>query len=312
MARIAVLDCFTSDIFRGNPAAVVLTAEPLSADRRISLAIELNQPATAFVSHPRLFEPAFTPSSHDAPLLIRWHTSTGGALPLCGHATMAASHFLLRHFLPPSVEQLEFEYPFLHDETATGRLLVRRVQGDRVEVTLPACLQWRDVSDDEREKVTAVMRAAAGTDSVQEVLAFPTPNPKVQNVVIRLQDHVDLAALEFKPEAFLKLPYRGIWVFNTIPPALQAALPGASARSRVFFPSVGIMEDHVCGSAHTALGPYLFSSSATPSTESLEFAQVSKRGGKIGITWDGRLGHEGGTVGLRGEARLLFQGELYL
>lgn len=62
----------------------------------------------------------------------------------------------------------------------------------------------------------------------------------------------------------------------------------------------------VCGSAHTALGPYLFSSSATPSTESLEFAQVSKRGGRIGITWDGRLGHEGGTVGLRGEARRAF------
>jgi hypothetical protein len=74
-------------------------------------------------------------------------------------------------------------------------------------------------------------------------IIFPTCSqnePSQANLTIQLSRDVDLGALKVDSLKFLSIPYRGIYFTNLSP--LGSA---THFRSRVFFPSVGILEDHV-------------------------------------------------------------------
>ena len=71
------IDAFTSRVFGGNPAAVVLMDEWLADDRLLAIAAENNLPETAFV----IARPDVAP--------LRWFTPTI-EMDVCGHATLAA------------------------------------------------------------------------------------------------------------------------------------------------------------------------------------------------------------------------------
>ncbi|GAA6022328.1 hypothetical protein JCM11491_005265 [Sporobolomyces phaffii] len=280
--RVAILDAFTSEAYRGNPAAVILSTSPLNLDDRRNLAIELNQPATAFVSHPAFrgatgSNASFAAAAAPRPV-ISWHTSSGDALPLCGHATMAASAYLLDEWAPDL------------DEI-------------RIEIALPAApARAVPVRDDRaRDDILSALTAATGIarGSVEDVSA---------NVTIRVSREVDLGRLDVDPSEFLAVPYRGIYLTNLSPPGSASHF-----RSRVFFPSIGILEDHVCGSAHTRLGPYWIEhceGTTAPLPPIVEVDQVSPRGGKFALTWDAKWGDERGLVRLRGRAKLIMEGHL--
>ena len=67
--------------------------------------------------------------------------------------------------------------------------------------------------------------------------------------------------------------------------------------SRMFAPTAGLPEDHVCGSAHALLTPYYTLkrrslSTMQSHTHSLELhaKQVSKRGGDLHVMWDEQRG----------------------
>ena len=75
------VDAFTSDLFKGNPAAVVPLDLWISDDVMQDIAAENNLSETAFYVHNREgFE-------------IRWFTPTV-EVDLCGHATLAVAHVL--------------------------------------------------------------------------------------------------------------------------------------------------------------------------------------------------------------------------
>ena len=74
------IDAFSSEVFRGNPAAVVPLDEPLPDETLQRIALENNLSETAFL----------TPSP-EADRHIRWFTPTT-EVELCGHATLAAAH----------------------------------------------------------------------------------------------------------------------------------------------------------------------------------------------------------------------------
>jgi PhzF family phenazine biosynthesis protein len=81
------IDAFTSQRFRGNPAAVVVMDEWLPDEVMAAIAAENNLSETAFViPHPEV-----------APL--RWFTPTI-EVDLCGHATLAAAHVILESYRP--------------------------------------------------------------------------------------------------------------------------------------------------------------------------------------------------------------------
>jgi predicted PhzF superfamily epimerase YddE/YHI9 len=81
------VDAFTSDVFGGNPAAVVLLEDWLSDEILQSIAAENNLSETAFVV------------ARQDPCPLRWFTPTV-EVDLCGHATLAAAHVLFAHHFP--------------------------------------------------------------------------------------------------------------------------------------------------------------------------------------------------------------------
>jgi PhzF family phenazine biosynthesis protein len=102
------VDAFTSRLFGGNPAAVVLLEDWLADDVLAAIAAENNLAETAFV----------IPGADTMPL--RWFTPKV-EVDLCGHATLATADVLFRHRFPER-EKLVFE-------TRSGRLTVARQDG---------------------------------------------------------------------------------------------------------------------------------------------------------------------------------------
>lgn len=99
------VDAFTSRLFCGNPAAVVILNDWLSDDVLQAISAENNLSETAFV----------IPRPDIAPL--RWFTPTV-EVDLCGHATLATAHVLFRYYFP-SLDTVHFS-------TRSGLLSVSR------------------------------------------------------------------------------------------------------------------------------------------------------------------------------------------
>jgi PhzF family phenazine biosynthesis protein len=110
------VDAFTSRLFGGNPAAVVLLDDWLPDAVLASIAAENNLAETAFVVR------------RNGVIPLRWFTPSV-EVDLCGHATLAAADVLFRHTYP-SASELVFG-------TRSGNLVVAR-DGDALRMDFPA------------------------------------------------------------------------------------------------------------------------------------------------------------------------------
>jgi predicted PhzF superfamily epimerase YddE/YHI9 len=110
------VDAFTSRLFGGNPAAVVLLDAWLPDSVLAAIAAENNLAETAYV----------IPRADVSPL--RWFTPAV-EVDLCGHATLAAADVLFRYRFP-QVDRLAFG-------TRSGELTVARA-GALLEMDFPA------------------------------------------------------------------------------------------------------------------------------------------------------------------------------
>jgi predicted PhzF superfamily epimerase YddE/YHI9 len=110
------VDAFTSRVFHGNPAAVVLLDDWLPDAVLAAIAAENNLAETAFVI------------THSDIMPLRWFTPTV-EVDLCGHATLAAAHVLFRYTMP-SAQSVSFS-------TRSGNLVVTR-DGELLSMDFPA------------------------------------------------------------------------------------------------------------------------------------------------------------------------------
>ncbi len=110
------IDAFTSRMFGGNPAAVVLLDTWLPDRALQAIAAENNLAETAFVV------------PHGEVMPLRWFTPTV-EVDLCGHATLAAADVLFRDTFP-SAKRLTFS-------TRSGNLTVTR-DGDLLAMDFPS------------------------------------------------------------------------------------------------------------------------------------------------------------------------------
>lgn len=110
------VDAFTSRLFAGNPAAVVLLDEWLPDATLAAIAAENNLAETAYV----------IPRGDAMPL--RWFTPSV-EVDLCGHATLATAHVLFRHVFP-GARELTFS-------TRSGNLGVTR-NAEELSLDFPA------------------------------------------------------------------------------------------------------------------------------------------------------------------------------
>ena len=131
--RQYIVDAFTDQVFRGNPAAICILDKWLPEDLLMSITVENNLSETAFAV------------KEDDSYHLRWFTP-GGEIDLCGHATLACA-FVLMGYYETSKSTITFR-------TLSGELSVTKC-GDLYEMDFPA-YQLRPV------EVTAQMIDAIG------------------------------------------------------------------------------------------------------------------------------------------------------
>ncbi|MCE0496003.1 PhzF family phenazine biosynthesis protein [Vibrio salinus] len=114
---IFVVDAFTDKQFKGNPAAVVLLADWIEAEKMQAIAAENNLSETAFIR--------FLSSNQYE---IRWFSPLT-EIDFCGHATLASS-FVIFNYLN-SKGEIEFI------TSQVGSLFVSELDDGRIEMSFP-------------------------------------------------------------------------------------------------------------------------------------------------------------------------------
>src|SRR4051794_31759464 len=266
--RIRIVDAFTDRPFAGNPAGVLLLDAFPDDERLQQVALEVNHAETAF-AHP-------LPQGGDADWALRWFTPVA-EVALCGHATLATAHVL--HTSGAHEGPVRFA-------TRSGVLAATPHEDGSITLDFPtAPITQVEVPDGVAEALGAVPLTVLDT------------GPDVGDLLLEFADEKTVLALSPDHRALGTYSERGvIATARAENPAL-----GYDFVSRCFFPNVGIDEDPVTGSAHTALAPFWSERLGRPALTGL---QASPRSGRV------RTELRGERTLLTGHAVTVIDGEL--
>ena len=249
--RIRVIDAFTDRPFTGNPAGVCLLDGDDWPDGRWlhRVAAELDLPATAFARP--------LPAGGGADWALRWFTSAA-ELELCGHGTLAVTHALLgdRRASGP-----------VRFSTRSGVLTAAGGDDGAITLDLPAAPPTEvPAPDGLAAALGAEPEATYATGALRDLVAVFGREEAVRGLA---------------PDYGLVAAVAGRHGLRGVVATAPASQPGAGYDfvSRFFAPGLGIPEDPVTGSAHTALGPYW---SARLGRDRLTGLQASARTGLVG------------------------------
>lgn len=238
-----IVDAFTKEAFRGNPAGVCLPEIPLDVDTMQAVASELNLSETAFV----------LPVSTEANTFsIRYFTPTV-EVPFCGHATLASSKIVL--------EKLKKDV--VHFVTHSNLQLSAKTNG--LEITMKFPLYDTVPYEASLDFLSALGVKKATSSHYAKALDM---------VVIHIDDPAKLQQLQ--PD-FQKLVFAAPQVKEVV-----VTSPSTTSEfdfySRCFCPWIGINEDPVTGAAHAVLAKYW---SVLLAKKTMNAYQCSKRGGYL-------------------------------
>ena len=256
------VDAFTDTPFAGNPAAVCLDIDALSDGAMGRIAREMNLSETAFVHRP----------DERGLRRLRWFTPTV-EVPLCGHATLASAHVLLR--------ELGAEDP-VRFSSASGPLTVH-AEGERLRMDFPSNPPVEGAMPAGLAEALGMGAAgAAGAGAAEAGGPAESPGPvfaasgKVALVVLASEAEVVALRPDFGALGRVALPGGLMGVAATAP----GADPAVDFVSRFFAPWVGVDEDPVTGVAHTTLTPYW---AARLGRSEMSARQRSARGGSLTV-----------------------------
>lgn len=228
------VDAFASEVFRGNPAAVVPLETWLPDATLQAIAGENNLAETAF------FVPT-GPARHH----LRWFTPEL-EIDLCGHATLATAAVLC--------EKLGQAAPALTFDTRSGPLVVTR-EGNAYTLDFPS----RPARPLGRDPQVAV---ALGAEPAELWIA--------RDCMAVYATEAEVRALA--PD-MAKVKALGVFAMIATAPADPTLSPGADFVSRFFAPGAGIPEDPVTGSAHCTLVPYWAQRLGKPALEARQVSK---------------------------------------
>ena len=176
---------------------------------------------------------------------IRWFTPVA-EVDLCGHATLASAYVFFTH-IAPSRQRVTFD-------SASGPLHVERNAG-RLCMNFPS-------------------QPPAACEAPEELIAglgkAPTSVLSCEDYFVVYETEEDIRNLRPRMDLVKDLDLRGVIV----------TAPGRSVDfvSRFFAPALGVDEDPVTGSAHSALTPYW---AERLNKKELNAHQLSARGGEL-------------------------------
>ncbi|MCL1908298.1 MAG: PhzF family phenazine biosynthesis protein [Holophagaceae bacterium] len=177
---------------------------------------------------------------------IRWFTPAN-EVDLCGHATLASAWLILN--------ELHRDWPSVTFQSMSGPLAVKK-DGDWLVLDFP-----RRPGKPTPEHIPALAKALG---------AVPREALLSRDLVAVLETEEQVRCL--KPDFDLMASLPGFGVLAT------AKGDNADFVSRCFFPTDGIPEDPVTGSAHSTLIPYW---SGRLNKKDLDALQLSQRGGAL-------------------------------
>lgn len=234
--RYVTADVFTTQMFGGNPLAVVLDAEGLSTAQMQSIALEFNYSETTFVLPPKN-------AAHTAQVRI---FTPRAELPFAGHPNVGTAFLLAsqEHF-PMAAHVQEFLF-----EEAAGIVPMKLLWVDGVvvgaELRAPEALS--------RRSVVATQLAAGCLSLGLEDIAVQVHEPQIVSVglpflVVELASRAALkrATPNFTAcaEVFPKDGADAVFAYTR-----DAASAGETVlHARMFAPTDGVVEDPATGSA---------------------------------------------------------------
>jgi PhzF family phenazine biosynthesis protein len=230
-----------------------------------AIAAEMNLSETAFVQ----------PPDGGGTRKLQWFTPAV-EVPLCGHATLATAHVLLR--------ERGAEAP-LRFSTLSGLLEVDAEKGEWLRLDFPAD---PPAPAPPPEGLLEVLQCSPGTTTFAAAKAWLVRVASEAEVLRMAPDFTRLGRIDVGPTA--------LGVIVTAPGEGETDFV-----SRFFGPWVGVNEDPVTGMAHTILTPYWVRETGTAA---LRARQVSARGGML------RVGMAGERVHISGQAVTVVRGEL--
>jgi PhzF family phenazine biosynthesis protein len=213
-----LVDAFTDQPFKGNPAAVYILEDEISDTLMQKIAVEMNQSETAFV----LLRSGQNP-------LLRWFTPTF-EIDLCGHATLASAHVVMTE-----VDSGLLEMTF--DSRFAGPLRVQK-QATRYTLDFPS----RAGEPTTIESLPQSVLNAISTHQPREAFKSRDLMLVYDNEEIIRDMRPDWGVLEKFDD----------YLIVTAP----STDPRYDFVSRFFCAGDGIVEDPVTGSAHCTLAPY--------------------------------------------------------
>jgi len=241
--RVKQVDVFTDHRLAGNPLAVVLDGDGLTADEMQAIAREMNLSETTFV---------LTPSDPRASYKIRIFTPAK-EIPFAGHPSIGTAFALLEE------ERIAVRSPkvTVHQETGIGVLPIDVYVKDG-EVERIVMAQGRPEFGQIIQDIEPIAQSLGTT--VEEIASTGLRPQAVSTGLLQLFVPMqslravsslspDFSALKKIEE---KLGLIGCCVFTR-----ETIMPEASVHVRFFAPSGGVLEDPATGSAAGGLGAYL-------------------------------------------------------
>jgi len=259
------VDVFTAEAYRGNPLAVVVDAEDLTAERMQQFANWTNLSETTFL---------LPPTHPDADYRVRIFTAHE-EFPFAGHPTLGSAHAWLEAGGVPREDAV------LVQECGAGLVRVKR-DGGRLAFAAPPLTRSGPVDEAD---LTAI---AAGLRLSREALldaSWLVNGPEWIGVLLGSGRQV----LDIRPDY---AALQGLKV-GVIGPHGDAA--GTDFEVRTFIPGDAAAEDPVTGSFNAGAAQWLIRSGRAPSSYTAAQGTVLGRAGRVHVETIGDDIWVGGT-----------------
>jgi trans-2,3-dihydro-3-hydroxyanthranilate isomerase len=239
-------DVFASQPFGGNPVAVIPDAQGLSDDQLQQIAREMNLSETVFV---------FPPTDKAAVARLRIFTPTQ-EIPFAGHPVLGTFFILAELGILPVKEAITRVMQECNIGLFPVELYAEDGQVERVVMTQPKPEFLGPV--EETEDLYKVASALGLSKHVIADTKWPIEVVSTGLPVLIVPVRTLTAVRSIRPDASAitdvcrRFGANGIMVFTTV-----TVEPSSTVHTRMFAPSIGILEDPATGSASGALGAYL-------------------------------------------------------
>jgi PhzF family phenazine biosynthesis protein len=257
------VDAFTSEPFKGNPAGVCIIKKEVTKEWMQNIATEMNLSETAFVIPGKSVSKIrfFTPESE---------------VPLCGHATLSASHIMYECGIADRRKEIAF--------SSKAGNLTARISKKWITLNFPVYS-------------LEPINIPSGIDEIIDIMPVELYRAGYGWTLALLNNEQEVRNL--KPNfPVMKNSEFGDLIITA--PSSDSAFDFCV---RCFAPALGINEDPVTGSAHCALVPFWHMKTGRNEFNS---HQVSKRTGILKVLL------RGDRTEISGQAITIFKADLFV